>query len=252
MPTIAIRTDDLVLEGHLVLATQPRAAVVLLHGIPGGQPDPADPGYAGLASTFAGRGYSALHFDFRGVRGTAGDFSFDGWQQDLRAALDALDTADTKGLPKIVVGSSAGGAVAITTCSERADVVAVATLAAPASFEPLTGDVETSLARFRNLGIIHDPGFPNDPAEWGREMTDGAPERHAGRISPRPLLIVHGDADTVVPYPHAERLFAAARDPKEIIRIPAGAHQLRKDPRAVDAVLDWADNLRLGAVAPPV
>jgi fermentation-respiration switch protein FrsA (DUF1100 family) len=52
---------------------------------------------------------------------------------------------------------------------------------------------------------------------------------------------MHGDADAVVPYHHAERLFTLAGEPKELVRIPGGAHQLRRDPRALEALTDWLD-----------
>lgn len=244
MPTVAIRSGSIVLEGHMVPADDARAVMVLLHGIPGGgPPDPSDPGYPGFARTVASRGYAALHFDFRGTRGADGDFSFRGWQHDLNAALDALASGPVASLPTIVVGSSAGGSVAIAAVARRDDVAAVATLAAPAGFEALAGNVDGALLRFRNSGIIHDPAFPADPAAWWREFEDDAPELLIRDLAPRPVLIVHGDADPVVPYPHAERLFAACGSPKELVRIPGGGHQLRRDPRAVDALLDWADNL---------
>jgi fermentation-respiration switch protein FrsA (DUF1100 family) len=242
MPTLALRSGSLLLEGHLVTSPSARAVLVLLHGIPGGPPPPDDPGYAGLAESLASRGYAVLHFDMRGVRGSAGDFSFGGWQQDAHAALDAVDPL---GLPKVLVGSSAGGSVAIATAAGRADVAAVATLAAVASFDILGGDIDGALARFRNLGIIHDPAFPSDPDAWWKEFVSGSAELLAPRLAPRPLLVVHGDADQVVPYPHAERIFAAAREPKELVRIPGGAHQLRREPAAFDALTDWLDHLAL-------
>ena len=249
MPTLPIRSGSIVLEGHLVMPEHARAAVVLLHGIPGGgPPDPPELGYPGFAQTFADAGYAALHFNFRGVRGCPGDFSLSGWAHDLEAALDAL--AERAGdLARILVGSSAGGTVAIAVAARRPDVAAVATLASPAGYEGLGSDPATVIARFRNLGIIHDPAFPADPRAWWREFSDTAPVHHASRISPRPLLVVHGDADDVVPYPHAERLFASATEPKELIRIPGGAHQLRRDPRAADAVLDWLDHLPIETLA---
>lgn len=242
MPTLAIRSGDLVLEGHLLVPEEPRAVVVLLHGIPGGgHIDPSDPGYAGLASTFAEHGYAALHFDFRGVRGQPGEFSLGGWAADLAAALDSLDGA-LDPLARVLIGSSAGGAVAIRVASRRPDVAAVATLATPAGFEALPGP-EAAIARFRNSGIIHDPGYPPDVGGWWDDLQKAGPERFVARVAPRPLLIVHGDSDDVVPYQHAERLFASAAEPKELIRIPGGGHQLRRDPRALAAVLDWADHL---------
>lgn len=249
MPALPIRSPGVLLEGHLLIPEHARAVVVLLHGIPGGgPPDPPSLGYPGFAEVFRDRGYAALWFDFRGVRGSPGDFSLGGWAQDLEAALDAL--ADPAGdLARIIVGSSAGGSVGIRVAASRPDLSAVATLAAPAGYEGLGDDPRAALARFRNLGIIHDPAFPPDVEAWWREFSDAAPERHAARIAPRPLLVVHGDADDVVPYPHAERIFAAAAEPKELIRIPAGAHQLRRDPRAVDAVLDWLDHLSIDAPA---
>jgi fermentation-respiration switch protein FrsA (DUF1100 family) len=38
----------------------------------------------------------------------------------------------------------------------------------------------------------------------------------AGRIAPTPLLIVHGDADGYFPLEHAEKLYAAANEPKDL------------------------------------
>ena len=43
-----------------------------------------------------------------------------------------------------------------------------------------------------------------------------APYEVAGRISPTPLLIVHGDADAYFPLEHAEKLYAAANEPKDL------------------------------------
>jgi fermentation-respiration switch protein FrsA (DUF1100 family) len=251
MPTLPIRSGHLLLEGHLVLPANARALVVLLHGIPGGgPPDPPELGYPGFAESFRERGYAVLYFNFRGVRGSPGDFSLGGWAADLEAALDAAGAHDVASdLARVVVGSSAGGSVAIRVAARRPDVSAVATLAAPAGYEALGSDPGPVLARFRNLGIIHDPAFPSDPRAWWQEFTETSPEEHAARISPRPLLVVHGEEDEVVPYPHAERIYAAAREPKELVRIPGGAHQLRRDPRAVDAVLDWLDHLPIDAPA---
>ena len=244
---VAIRVGGLTLSGEAIVPDDPSLLCVLCHGIPGGGPrDPADPGYGGLARTLAGLGFAAFWFDFRGVRGAPGEFSIAGWCADLEAALDALDAdAEIGAIPRIVIGSSAGGAVALAVAARREDVLAVATYAAPASFTfgGLVSDPRKLVQQFRNTGIIHDPAFPPDLAAWWAEFAAAAPEEVIGKIAPRPVLLVHGDSDDVIPYPHAERLFLAAGEPKELVRIPAGGHQLRRDPRAVEALSDWLSNL---------
>ena len=40
----------------------------------------------------------------------------------------------------------------------------------------------------------------------------------------QPLFIIHGDKDIVVPYQHAERVFAAAKEPKKFILYPGIGH----------------------------
>lgn len=241
------RSDDLLLEGEVVAGERPRLLLVLCHGIPSGRPpDPADEGYAGLARRLASLGHAAVWFDMRGARASPGEFSIGGWARDVDSALDALDGRPEAGaLPRILIGSSAGGAVAVAVGARRADVVAVATLAAPASFTfgSLVEDPARLVAEFRNVGIIRDPAYPGDLHAWWLEFGELAAEDHVAKVAPRPLLLVHGDADEVVPYPHAERLFAAASEPKELVRLPGGGHHLRRDPRAIEALVDWLDNL---------
>ncbi|MGH2793931.1 MAG: alpha/beta hydrolase family protein [Actinomycetota bacterium] len=244
---VAFRSDGLTLSGEAIIPDDPALLCVLCHGIPSGGPrDPDDAGYAGLARALAGRGFASFWCDFRGVRGAPGDFSIAGWCSDLEAALDALEAdAEFGAIPRVAVGSSAGGAVAIAVAARHEDVLGVATFAAPASFTfgRLVSDPETLVQTFRNSGLIRDPAFPPNLGAWWSEFASVAPEEIVGKIAPRPVLLVHGDSDDVVPYPHAERLFLAAGEPKELVRIPHGGHQLRRDPRAVEALADWLKNL---------
>ena len=43
-------------------------------------------------------------------------------------------------------------------------------------------------------------------------------------LAPRPLLVIHGTADRVVPAVLSERLFALAREPKELWLIAGAGH----------------------------
>jgi len=50
------------------------------------------------------------------------------------------------------------------------------------------------------------------------------PELAAGRISPRPILIIHGVRNALHQIDEARSLYACAREPKDLIEIPEGHH----------------------------
>lgn len=234
------------LPGALVVPEDARALVVLLHGIPSGRPaDPNDPdtGYPGLAEWFATQGFAAVWFDMRGVREAQGSFSVAGWERDVHAVLDEILRYDSvAGLPAVLVGTSGSGPTAIRVAAERPELSGLATLAAVGDWEApdFLREPEMVLLEFRSIGIIRDPNYPSDTKAWFDEFERDGIDVIA-KISPRPVLIIHGEGDPVVPYHHAELLFQAASEPKELVRIPGGGHQLRRDPRALRALTTWIE-----------
>jgi uncharacterized protein len=40
-----------------------------------------------------------------------------------------------------------------------------------------------------------------------------------------PLLVLHGERDTIVPIEYGKRLFGLAREPKRFVRFPQGEHE---------------------------
>jgi uncharacterized protein len=69
-------------------------------------------------------------------------------------------------------------------------------------------------------------------------------------MAPRPLLVLHGSDDEVVPVFDA-RVIADAHGEAELRIVEGGAHQLRHDPRAVAVLLGWLDRQRSQASARP-
>jgi len=60
------------------------------------------------------------------------------------------------------------------------------------------------------------------------------------RISPVPVLIVHGDKDLYFPPEHARQLYEGAREPKELWLIPGFGHAERAtDDELVDRIVAW-------------
>ena len=63
---------------------------------------------------------------------------------------------------------------------------------------------------------------------------------NAAQVSPRPLLLIHGQADTRLPASCSERIYEWAQEPKELVLMPGGGHGLRECKEEVHRLLrDW-------------
>jgi len=241
---IRFSADGLELVGQLYIPAQDKAhlALCICHGIPVHPPDPTDKGYALLAQRFCGAGFVTLIFNFRGTGRSQGNLDILGWTRDLQAALDHL--YDLKGIDKTrvcLLGFSGGAAVSVYVAAHDRRVSLVVTCACPADFAALS-QKETpaeTIGRFRQIGAIRDNDFPPSIEDWQRGFEMVCPVKWVDRISPRPLLLVHGDADELIPIEHAHRLYQKAKEPKELKIIPGGKHRLRLEKAAMDFVLDW-------------
>ena len=68
----------------------------------------------------------------------------------------------------------------------------------------------------------------------------------AALLSNRPLLVVHGEADAVLPLVNAETIIDWAPGPKQIVTYPGAGHGLRECPGELRALLeDWLTHLLL-------
>jgi pimeloyl-ACP methyl ester carboxylesterase len=216
--------------------------VVLAHGYPSDVTTAAAAASAlpELADRLASEmGWLALALAFRGCSGSEGSFSLGGWLDDLHAAVDHLrSTEDVSGV--WLVGFGTGGALAICAAADDPLIGGVASLGAPADFDDWASHPKRLLEHAREVGMITEPGFPADVDEWTRELKDVRAVACAGRLSPRPLLVVHGSDDDLVPVFDARVLVDAHGDAE--LRIMNGAgHRLRHDPRAVAVLLGWLD-----------
>ncbi|HWS48173.1 MAG TPA: prolyl oligopeptidase family serine peptidase [Acidimicrobiia bacterium] len=185
-------------------------------------------------------GWAGLTFTFRGTGPSEGDFSIEGWLADVRAAVDALiGRSDVTGV--WIAGFRLGGTLTIITAADDERVRGIATFAAPASLRTWVRDPEWFLEYARRTGVLRTPGYPPDPGAWTRAIENLDPVAEAGRVAPRPWLLVHGSADDVVPVDDARALAAAGREGSELRIVANGAHRLRHDPRAIAMLLGWLD-----------
>jgi len=242
-----IESGDLRLSGYLARPASPAApsipGLVLCHGFPAGPGGAATSGqtYPELAERLvADTGWVVLAFNFRGTGTSEGDFSLGGWLDDLRAAIDYVLALD--GVSDVwVAGSGTGGSLALCEAGEDERVRGVATMSSRADFGDWATDPEGFLAHARNIGVISTPGFPADFGAWSRELREIRPTALIAKIPPRPVLIVHGADDDIVPLDDARILADAAGDAVELRVLSEAGHRLRHDPRAVALLLGWME-----------
>ena len=134
---------------------------------------------------------------------------------------------------------------------ERVELVGVS-LGAP--FVIIAGAMDSRVAR---VWAVHGAGGVRDPLEFNLRRQVGsraasvplaalatlllggeqlAPERWIGEIAPRPVVMINALEDERIPRASVERLYRAARDPKEMIWMP-GMH-VRSEAEAVRPLID--------------
>lgn len=221
------RNQDVSLSGWFLpiredLACRASGVVVLCHGMLANRAE-----LLTWAEVLWKRGFGVLMFDFRAVGKSGGDCCSVGYYeaQDLLGAVDYLATRpDVADLSVGVFGFSMGGAAAIIAAADEQRIQAVATHGAFATLDRAI--VQRCRKHFGPLA---------SPAAWGTRALGKrwsavptsliAPINAVSRLTPRPLLILHGHRDRVVHPTDARDLHAAAGHPKSIHFLPRSGHR---------------------------
>jgi fermentation-respiration switch protein FrsA (DUF1100 family) len=241
-----LKVDNLNLPGEVYFPEttgKPCPALCLCHGIPSGHPGSSDDrGYPGLAERFCTAGFITLIFSFRGAGEAQGNLDMLGWTRDLNAAIDYLASLHEVDKSRLcLLGSSAGAAISVYVAADDPRVSSLVTFACPGEFGFLTDErqARATIDHFRGIGVIRDAGFPPSVNDWLAGFSAVSPLRWIDKISPRPLLLIHGEKDDLVPVEHARKLFEGAGEPKKLVIIPGAGHRLRLEEKAVNTALDW-------------
>jgi len=197
------------------------ATVMLLHGYKDERGLMLD-----VASLLAKHGYGVFIGAMRGHDRSDGEtitfghlemLDLGAWERHLRGRLD-LDP-DRIG----IFGYSMGGSIAIQYAAQSQNIKAVA---ADSAFSSINDTVNTSVKFFTGL-----PPFPFAPMivfwserEGGYRASSIDASASIARISPRPVFLMQGGKDVIVSPDSGQKLFEAAREPKELWSDPAIGH----------------------------
>jgi uncharacterized protein len=174
---------------------------------------------------------------FRGLGGSAGNFSGSGWLED---AAQIVDEQLGSRVALRAAGFGFGGAVALALAATDERVRGVACLAAPAGLASWAAHPEALAERCRSAGLIRGP-FPPDVRAWATELAELEPVTSAAHLSGRPLLVVQGSADESVPPSAAGALVQAGGSRAELRMVLGAGHWLRADPRATATLIGWLE-----------
>jgi hypothetical protein len=153
-----------------------------------------------------GLGLSVFIFDYRGYGQSEGTPSEEGTYADARGAFAWLRQRGWTPAQMVYFGESLGAAVALQLAVEQPPAGLV--LEAPFTSIAAMGRHHYSLLYFL-LGWLLDARYDNLAKIGGIRS---------------PLLIIQGEADTIVPLAMSRRLYEAAKEPKTLRLIPGADH----------------------------
>ncbi len=219
--SMTLRTeDDLNLDSWYIRGNNSNG-IILLHGNGGSKTHMLK-----HAKFLNHAGYSVLLFDFRAQGNSDGNYVTYGYYEtrDVDAAINEFERI---GVHRIgVLGTSLGGGVALLAAAKNKQIDAVVADCAYANVDLLAQNYARSkldLPKFLSVPLVK---FVEHRAEriTGADYTQVNPENVVNQISPRPILFIHGERDTIVPFEQARRNYSKALEPKTLWQIPRGRH----------------------------
>ncbi|MBV9865321.1 MAG: alpha/beta hydrolase [Abitibacteriaceae bacterium] len=211
--------DNVPLSGWYIPCQKSDTTVLLCHGIGANKGN-----FLNFVPLLHDAGFNVFIFDFRGHGDSAGHTISFGYYEarDVRGAVAYLcQRHEIKHI--LAYAFSMGGSALLHAMPNLPMVQGVVV---DSTFADITTVLEHQMA-FLPLGFNHLMPRLVDfytRLELGIPLASVAPRRHIAVISPRPLLIIHGRADSLIPFSEAQRNYAAAGEPKQLWLINGANH----------------------------
>ena len=189
--------DNVTLNGWLFQNPHARSTIIFAHGNAGNMSDRLF-----KIKFFYDLGLNVFIFDYRGYGNSGGRPSEAGIYLDAQGAYDYLQSQGRVDMENIILyGASIGGTVMIDLATRRNAALLV---------------VESSITNAQDMAHIH---YPFVPSFFLSLKFDSMNKVKALSV---PKLFIHSPQDEVVPYGIGQKLFEAAAEPKEFLKIHGG------------------------------
>ncbi len=220
--TFPSRFDHVMLKGWFIPGVLPHGrltaqrTLILLHGTRTNRTD-VGVGLLALSAAFARSGFAVLAFDMRGMgESPPAPFSLGYFEQ--RDALGAVDFLRSGPLPFPALGRpraiggwgvSLGAATLLLAAAQEPAIQAVVSDSAYADIIPV---LERVIPQMSGLPSAFTPGVLTAArVMYGVNYYAVRPVDVVARLAPRPVLFIHGSADTYIPPSNMTELANAAQ-----------------------------------------
>ena len=225
-------TDDLVLRGWFFLSPLANSPAILY------APATSRDQRSGLSlvKPFHDAGYNILLFSYRGhgiSDGSRFGFTYGADEsKDVDAAVDYLYYE--RGIQNIGAIGHSAGAVSIILSAARNEKLDAVVAAAP---YPSVEEIWHNNIPGIMPGAMYEFTMSLSEKRKGFSRNHVRPRDVIDRISPRPVLLLHGCDDQRITREQAEQLYEAAGEPKEIRFVSGATHGSVRSP-VMDSMVD--------------
>jgi fermentation-respiration switch protein FrsA (DUF1100 family) len=225
---VSFKSEGLTISAVLHLPDKARAPfVVASHGLLSNKDSDK---YVALGERLSEEGIALLRFDFRGCgesEGTLAESTLTGRIDDLGAAIEFARSYRGLGKRMGLLGSSLGGYISLVKSALNPEVRAVVTWATPFHLDGIESQKDAA-----GMPILGEPFFADLPNHRLLPLLSKVTN----------CLVIHGQADELVPVDQAWEIFNSLGTYKEI-RILEGADHRLTNPdhrqRATDLTVAW-------------
>jgi dipeptidyl aminopeptidase/acylaminoacyl peptidase len=191
-------------------------AVLFLHGFPGSEKN------VDVQRALLARGIASFAPSFLGAWGSGGEYRFTTLVAQARAALRAMKRLDFVDPRRVAVyGFSMGGWTALNLAAGAPELKAVVAVAPVGGPEILGPHTRSFIARLR--APLNAPPTGDLLEDFRAALSRFDPARAAARLKV-PLLLIHGEADDVIPAGVSRRLARLCAAPTRLTLSRGAGH----------------------------
>ncbi|HMV79752.1 MAG TPA: alpha/beta hydrolase [Leptospiraceae bacterium] len=165
----------------------------------------------------ANNGYNLYTYDYRGYWKSGGKPDPEDIHNDTVAFIDRVNEECIKRKEKLILyGQSLGGAILMRAVPDLKKKENVSLVIIDGGFPSYRKTARQIGAKTLTYPIAYIASlFISDSY---------SPENYIEKISPIPMIIIHGDEDDTVPFENGKEIFRLAKDPKQFWEIKGGGH----------------------------